>query len=131
MARWLVLVGLAVSACAPDQVGQQVGRSLYDASVDTGHAIATVGDRTGAALQRAGASLRGDSLRGDSLRGDSLRGDGAPVYDTPPLQLPPPSGPDSLGPISAEPLGPPSYTPGYDYRPVGPPQTPPNPTLGY
>jgi hypothetical protein len=57
---WLILLPLLdVAACAPQQVGEQVGQSLYKASVGTGQAIATVGDKTGQALQNAGSSLRG------------------------------------------------------------------------
>ncbi len=118
MARWCLLTMLALSACAPDRVGQDVGRSLYDASVNTGHAIATLGDRTGAALENAGASLRTRP----------------PPY-TAPLQLPPPYVPDGPAPVTAEPLGPPggapSGAPAYDPYRDGPRDTPPNPAAGY
>ena len=53
------LVALSLAGCAgPDVVGQQVGQSLYNASVNTGHALAVAGDRTGSALQNAGTNLR-------------------------------------------------------------------------
>ena len=115
MARWTILMLLALSACAPDQVGQQVGQSLYDASVNTGHALATFGDQTGQALQDAGTNLRGTF---------NPPGPGYP----PPLGLPPPYVPDGYtpqDPITAEPLAPPSGAPGEDAT------TPPNPALGY
>ncbi len=107
MTRWTLLILLALSACAPDQVGQQVGQSLYDASVNTGHAVAVIGDRTGAALQNAGANLRN-------------------AVDPPPplLYQPSPLSPDGYqppAPITVEPLGPPAGSPG----------TPPNQDLGY
>ena len=58
--HWLLVWPmLGVAACAPQDVGEQVGQSLYKASVGTGQAIATVGDKTGQALQNAGDSLRG------------------------------------------------------------------------
>ena len=88
MIRWTFLIPLALSACAPDQVGQQVGQSLYDASVTTGHAVAVIGDRTGAALQHAGANLRNA------------------VEPPPVLYQPPPLSPDGYqppAPISVEP----------------------------
>ncbi len=122
--RWLLPL-LPLAACAPDQVGQQVGRSLYDASVDTGHAIATLGDRTGAALQHAGRSLR--------------------TTVAAPADRPPPLYPlDAPGAVTTEPLGPPGSppivapdgAPGYDPYRDGPYRdglgdTPPNPALGY
>ncbi len=108
MTRWIVLIALALAACgSPDQVGQRVGRSLYDASVNTGHALAVVGDRTGAAIQDAGANLRNAA-------------NPAPL---PPIGLPPPYIPDGSAPVTAEPLPPPSYE--------GPRDVPANPALGY
>ncbi len=60
--RWLGLAALVfVSACAPREVGQQVGQSLYGASVKTGDAVANFSDRAGQALQNAGTSLRRNS----------------------------------------------------------------------
>ena len=55
----LLAAGLALARCAPpDVAGQQVGRSLYRASVDTGRALSTAGQRTGEVLQDAGANIR-------------------------------------------------------------------------
>lgn len=117
MRRLSLLAALALSACAPDQVGEDVGRSLYGASVNTGRAIATLGDRTGAALERAGSHLR--------------TGSNAAPYAEPP-QLPPPYLPDGYGgAVTAEPLGPARGGPGYDLYRDGPLDTPPNPALGY
>ena len=60
--RWLGLAALfLVSACAPREVGQQVGQSLYGASVRTGDAVANFSDRAGQALQNAGTNLRRSS----------------------------------------------------------------------
>ncbi len=102
MARWSVLMMLALAGCSsPDAVGQRVGQSLYDASVNTGHALAVAGDRTGQAIQDVGTNLRGAV-------------DPPPVYALPP-QLPPPYVPDGYAtpaPVTAEPL-------------------PPNPSVGY
>ncbi len=113
MARWSVLLMLALAGCAsPDQVGQQVGQSLYHASVDTGHALAVVGDRTGEVIQNAGANLR------------NAVSPPPPAYALPP-QLPPPYVPDGYAPpapVTAEPLSPASPAPGY---------TPPDPAVGY
>ena len=109
MARWSVLLVLALAGCAPDQVGQQVGQSLYNASVDTGHALAIVGDKTGQAFQNAGADLR------------NAVNPPPPAYALPP-QLPPPYVPDGYAPpaaVTAEPLGP------------APVYTPANPAVGY
>ena len=105
MARWTILIPLTLAACAPDQVGQQVGQSLYNASVNTGHAVAELGDRTGAALQNAGANLR------------NAVNPPPPAYYQPPPALP--DGYDPPAPVTAEPLGPPDLV------------TPPNPGLGY
>ena len=56
-AAFLLLAGLA--GCAgPDRAGQQVGNSLYNASVSTGHALGVATDRTGQAFQNAGTGLR-------------------------------------------------------------------------
>ena len=54
----LCLVLLAGACAGPDDAGHQVGRALYDASVSTGHAVGVATDRTGQALQGAGANLR-------------------------------------------------------------------------
>ena len=82
MARWCLLTMLALSACAPDAsgAGRRAARCMTRAST-RGHAIATLGDRTGAALENAGASLRTRP----------------PPY-TAPLQLPPPYVPDGPAP---------------------------------
>ena len=109
MARWILAIPLALVACAPDQVGQRVGRSLYDASVNTGHALAVAGDRTGEAIEDAGAHLRHAV---------------SPPRPLPPLGLPPPYVPEGYAPVTAAPLGP----PGAD---DGPRYTPANPALGY
>lgn len=74
--RWWLVVALGLQACSPQGVGEQVGSSLYKASVDTGQAIAAVGDRTGRALQDAGGSLRGGSAA-------------APPVTPPPFYAPP------------------------------------------
>ena len=112
MARWSVLLVLALAGCAsPDQVGQQVGQSLYNASVDTGHALSVAGDKTGQAIQNAGANLR------------NAVNPPPPAYALPP-ELPPPYVPDGYAPpapVTAEPLGP----------AAAPVYTPPNPPLGY
>ncbi len=107
MTRWTFLIPLALSTCAPDQVGQQVGQSLYHASVTTGHAVAVFGDRTGAALQNAGANLR-----------DAVDPPPPVLYQPPPLS---PDGYQPPAPITVEPLG----------SPGGPVGTPPNQDLGY
>ena len=121
MRRWILIVPLALSACAPDQVGQQVGQSLYDASVSTGHALATFGDRTGEALQDAGANLRNAVSPPTSYP--------SPAYALPP-GLPPAYGQDGEAPpgsITVEPLASPGGAPDDGPSPV----TPPNPPLGY
>jgi hypothetical protein len=109
MARWTVFMMLALAGCAPpDVVGQRVGQSLYDASVNTGRALAVATDRTGQAIQDAGTNLR------DAVNPP-------PVYALPP-DLPPPYLPDGYAPpapVTAEPLGP------------APTATPPDPALGY
>lgn len=135
-----LLTLLTVSALAgcvpPDQAGQQVGRSLYGASVSTGNAISAAGDRTGAALQSAGDSIRNTF-------------NPPPTNLLPPPDLPPPyvapgftgaapqdgyaNGPVSGGylgtPVQAAPLSQPGTALG-DY--AAPPRaTPPNPSLGY
>ena len=119
MARWSLFVLLALSACAPpDQVGQRVGQSLYNASVNTGRALSEAGDRTGQVLQTAGANLRGAVTPPP------------PVYALPP-ELPPPYVPNGYAPpapVTSEPLGPgPS---GYDPYRDGP-RDAPNPVVGY
>lgn len=119
MTRITVLIALAVTACAPDQVGQRVGQSLYDASVSTGRALSVAGDRTGQAIQSAGTNLRNAVSP-------------PPVAYAPPLQLPTPNVPDGyapVAPVTAEPLG--SGPPGYDAYRDGPRDTAPNPALGY
>ena len=116
MCRWILIVPLALSACAPDQVGQKVGQSLYDASVSTGHAVATFADRTGEALQDAGANLRNAVAP-------------PPTYILPP-GLPPPYAPDGEPPpgsITSEPLAPAGNAPDGE----GLSATPANPPLGY
>ena len=94
-ALWLLT--LALPGCAaPDVVGQRVGQSLYDASVNTGRAIAVAGDRAGYALQNAGANLRSAV-------------NPPPPIDAAPLALPPPYVPDgfdSSPPVTATPLPP-------------------------
>ena len=111
---WLTLV-IGLWGCAPpDQVGQQVGQSLYDASVNTGHALAVAGDRTGAAIQNAGANLRNAVSPPPTY------------YALPPPDLPPPYVPEGYSttpPIGAEPLPPPLGD--------GAQGTGPNPALGY
>ena len=117
MLRWgwlALLVGLW--GCAPpDEVGQQVGQSLYNASVNTGHALAVAGDRTGEAIQNAGTNLR-----------NAVSPPPPPLYALPPPDLPPPYVPEgysTTAPVGAEPLPPP-----VDSEPPGPG---PNPALGY
>ena len=93
-ATWWLALSLAGCA-SPDVVGQRVGQSLYDASVNTGHAIAVAGDRAGYALQNAGANLRNAV--------------NPPPPDEAPLALPPPYAPDGFDdrpPVTAEPLPP-------------------------
>jgi hypothetical protein len=122
-AACLLAVSLALlSACAsPDAVGQRVGRSLYDASVDTGHALAVAGDRTGQAIQNAGSNLRNAV--------------NPPLYPPPPPPLPPPYVPGGFdtAPVTTAPLAPPGYGPSqYDPYRDGPDDTmPANPARGY
>ncbi len=88
---WAVLL----AGCAsPDVIGQQVGQSLYNASVNTGHALAVAGDRTGSALQNAGTNLR------------QAVNPPPPSYDQGPLVLPPPYVPDDRPPVTSQPLAP-------------------------
>lgn len=102
----LAVMPAALAACtSPDQVGQQVGQSLYNASVSTGHAIAVVGDRTGKVLQDAGSGLR------SAVNPPPPE----PVY-APPPDLPPPYVPDGFSPappVEAEPLPAPKPALGY------------------
>ena len=93
----LVLLAALLAGCAgPDEVGHRVGESLYKASVSTGRALTVAGDRTGAALQNAGANLRNAV-------------NPPPPIDPGPPPLPPPYVPDGFGqpaPIRSEPLAP-------------------------
>ena len=88
---WAVLL----AGCAsPDVIGQRVGQSLYNASVNTGHALAVAGDRTGSALQNAGTNLR------------QAVNPPPPRYDPGPLVLPLPYVPDDRAPVTSQPLSP-------------------------
>jgi hypothetical protein len=124
-----ILLPVGLAACAPpDVVGQQVGRSLYDASVNTGRALSTAGERTGQAIQNAGTNLRNAV--------------NPPPYNPGPPPLPPPYVPQGWqdpapGAVTAAPLAP---TSGYDPYRDGPRDTtgdtmrnttPANPSLGY
>ncbi|WP_158744394.1 hypothetical protein [Acidisphaera sp. L21] len=99
MRRCVVLVAGLLAGCAgPDVVGQRVGQSLYDASVNTGRALSVAGDRTGYALQNAGTNLR-----------NAVSPPPPVVYDRGPPALPPPYVPDGFdqrAPIQSEPLSP-------------------------
>ena len=97
-AAWLVPILLAGCA-SPDQVGQRVGQSLYDASVNTGRAVSIAGERAGSALQHAGTNLR------------NAVNPPPPPLDDAPLALPPPYMPDGFDnrpPVTTQPL-PPAY----------------------
>lgn len=87
MRRYAVwLMTLALPGCAsPEVVGQRVGQSLYDASVNTGRALTIAGDRTGYALQRAGTSVRN-------------------AVSPPPYEQAPSDGFDDRPPVTATPL---------------------------
>jgi len=86
-----VVVAMGLAGCAPQVVGQQVGQSLYNASVNTGNALANLGDRTGAALQNAGTNLR-QSVNPPPPPDDAP----APVYD--------PQGNSRFAPVQSAPL---------------------------
>ena len=95
-----LLLMLALPGCAsPDIVGQRVGQSLYDASVNTGRALSVAGDRAGYALQNAGTNLRNaiNPAPSPAVIGDA------------PLAQPPPHVPDGFEdrpPVTATPLAP-------------------------
>jgi hypothetical protein len=116
----VLLAALALARCAPpDVVGQQVGRSLYDASVDTGRALSTAGQRTGEVLQDAGANISNafSPPPPAAYPGYDALPPAYPGYDAQPAV---PGSYDAPAPITAAPLPPPDA-----------PGTPANPAVGY